>query len=179
MTVTKEVGSTKAVFKIHINGPINAVWAELIKTGEPQASFFNNVLHTSGGVQPGSVMQMRTKNGRYVGVVGKILEIDPPRRYSHTMRFTHLDDPECVIVYELAEKDGGTEFTLTVENMTEGTKSAKSMAQGGPMICSTMKAVIEKGGAPLMTRVLFGVFGALAPVTTPAKCKVENWPLEG
>lgn len=177
MTVTKDIAAKKAVFRVQINGPIEAVWAELTKTGSPQPAIFNNVMHTSGGVEPGSVIQMRSKNGKYVGIVGRILEVDPPRRFSHTLRFTHLDDPECTVIYELAEKDGGTEFTLTVENMPENTKTAKSMAQGGPMICSTLKSVIETGDAPLMTRVLFGAFAALAPVTTPAKCKAENWPM--
>jgi len=178
MTVTRDIGQNKAVFRIRIDGPIDAVWAELTKTGSPQPAIFNNVMHTSGEIGPGTTMQMRTKDGKYVGMVGEIIEVDPPRKFSHTLRFTHLDDPACTVVYELEEKDGGTEFTLTVENMPEGTKTAKSMAQGGPMICSTLKAVIEKGRAPLMTRVLFGAVGALAPVMTPAKCKTEHWPLK-
>ena len=177
MSVTTETGAGTCVFRVQIDGPIDAVWKELTKTGEVQPAIFNNVMHTSGGVAPGSVIQMRSKDGKYVGIVGTILEVNPPHRFSHTLRFTHLDDPECVVVYDLAEKDGGTEFTLTIERMPEGTKTAKSMAQGGPMICSTLKAVIEKGSAPLMIRVLFGAFAVLAPVTTPSKCKAENWPM--
>jgi uncharacterized protein YndB with AHSA1/START domain len=177
MSVSTEQSSGRCVFRVQINGPIDAVWRELTKTGEVQPAIFNNVMHTSGGVQPGSLMQMRSKDGKYVGMVGTILEVTPPHRFSHTLRFTHLDDPECVVVYELREKDGGTEFTLTVEKMPEGTKTGKSMMQGGPMICSTLKAVIEQGGPPLMTRVLFAAFGALAPITTPSKCKAEHWPL--
>lgn len=169
----------RAVFRIEIDGTIDAVWRELTKTGEPQAAIFNSVMHTSGGVAPGSTIQMRTKDGRYVAMVGKILEVDPPRRFSHTIRFTQHDDPECTVVYELAELPGGrTRFTLTVENMPEGTKTASGMKQGGPMICATLKAVVERGQAPLMTRVMFAVFGLLGPLMTPARCKADRWPLQ-
>jgi hypothetical protein len=43
-------------------------------------------MHTSAGVAPGSAIQMRSKNGRYVGMVGEILEVDPPRLFRHTLR---------------------------------------------------------------------------------------------
>lgn len=177
MSVDKNVTDDRAVFRVHINGPRQAVWDEMTKSGEPQAAIFHNVMHTSGGVAPGSTIQMRSKNGKYVGMVGEILEVDPPRRFAHTLKFTHLDEPETVVVYELEEKDGGTEFTLTVEKLDLSTKTGKSMVQGGPMICGVLKSVIENGNAPLMNRVLFGTLGALAPVMTPAKCKAEHWPL--
>lgn len=178
MSVEKTVESEKAVFRIFINGPRQAVWDELTKSGEPQAAIFHNVMHTSGGVAPGSTIQMRSKNGKFVGMVGEILEVDPPRKFAHTLRFTQLDEPETIVVYELDEKDGGTQFTLTVEKLVADNKTGKYMIQGGPMICSVLKSVIENGNAPLGNRVLFGVLGALAPVMTPKKCRAEHWPLE-
>lgn len=177
MSVDKNVTDDKAVFRVHINGPRQAVWDEMTKSGEPQAAIFHNVMHTSAGVAPGSTIQMRSKNGKYVGMVGEILEVDPPRRFAHTLKFTHLEEPETVVIYELEEKDGGTEFILTVEKLDQSTKTGKSMVQGGPMICGVLKSVIENGNAPLMNRVLFGALGALAPVMTPAKCRAEHWPL--
>lgn len=177
MGVDKTVTSDKAIFRVFINGPRQAVWDELTKAGEPQAAIFHNVMHTSSGITPGSTIQMRSKDGRYVGMVGEILEVDPPRLFKHTLKFTHLDEPDTVVIYELNEKDGGTEFTLTVEQLDQTNKTGKSMLQGGPMICGVLKSVIENGNAPLMNRVLFGLLGTLAPVMTPAKCKAEHWPL--
>ena len=178
MSVEKTVEGEKAVFRVFIDGPRQAVWDELTKPGEPQAAIFHNVMHTSGGVAPGSVIQMRSKNGKYVGMVGEILEVDPPRKFAHTLRFTQLDEPETVVVYELDEKEGGTQFTLTVEKLVADNKTGKYMIQGGPMICSVLKSVIENGNAPFGNRILFGVLGALAPVMTPKRCKAEHWPLE-
>ncbi len=178
MSVEKQVSDGRAVFKIHIEAPRETVFAEMTKSGEPQAAIFHNVMHTAGGVAPGSTIQMRSKNGKYVGMVGEILEVDPPRLFKHTLRFTHIDEPETIVTYELSEKDGGTDFTLTVDKLVATNKTGKSMLQGGGMICSVLKSVVENGKAPLMNRVLFGTLGALAPMMTPAKCKAENWPLE-
>jgi len=178
MSVEKTVTQGRAVYKVHIAGSREAVWAEMVKSGEPQAAIFHNVMHTSDGVAPGSAIQMRSKNGKLVGIVGEILEVDPPRLFKHTLKFTHIDEPETVVIYELIEADGGTDFTLTVDKLDENSKTGKSMLQGGPMICGVLKAVIEDGKAPLINRVLFGVLGVVAPLMTPAKCKAENWPLD-
>lgn len=178
MSVEQTVTAGRAVYRVHIAGPREAVWAEMTKAGEPQAAIFHNVMHTSGGVVPGSTIQMRSKNGRLVGMVGEILEVDPPRLFKHTLRFTHIDEPETIVTYELSEADGGTEFTLTVDKLDETNKTGKSMLQGGPMICGVLKSVIENGKAPLMNRVLFGTLGVVAPLMTPARCKAEHWPLD-
>lgn len=166
----------KAVFKVHIRGSIEAVWRELTKTDDVQKAMFNCRMHTTG-LKPGGKMQMRTPNGKYTAVVGEILEFDPPRRFSHTMRFTQYDDPPATVTYVLVEKDDGVEFTLTVTNITPGTKSARSMAQGGRMIVNTLKAIVETGTPPLGIRLLYVLFKLMAPMT-PKKCLSRNWPMQ-
>jgi hypothetical protein len=84
----------RAVFKIFIRGTIDAVWHEITKTDSAQQCFFNMCLHTPG-LRIGAPIQMRTRTNKYVGVVGRVLEFDPPKRYAHTFRFTYLNDPEC------------------------------------------------------------------------------------
>ena len=102
--------SNRAVFNIHIRGTIDAVWREITKTDEIQKCMFNSRLEASTlGV--GGKMRMVSASGKYAGVVGEIIEWDPPRRYAHTFRFTNYDDPECVVRYELEEGDGGVDFT--------------------------------------------------------------------
>jgi uncharacterized protein YndB with AHSA1/START domain len=110
----------KAVFKVLIHGPIQTVWREITKTDEAQGCMFNMQLHTDG-LRPGGKIRMRTKSGKYTGVVGEVLEFDPPRRYAHTFRFTNFDDPPCKVIYELREVPEGTEFTLILEDMPAGT----------------------------------------------------------
>ena len=168
----------RAVFQIHINGAIEDVWRQITKTDEPQECFFNMYMDTPGGVLGvGKPIMMRTKSRRYTGAIGKVLEFDPPHRYAHTFRFTHLDDPESTVIYELTEKDDGVDFKLILEDLPKGTKTAKQMKQGGTMILNTLKAMVEDGRPSFATRSLFAFFRAIE-FTSPASTKSEHWPLE-
>jgi hypothetical protein len=166
----------RAVFKIFIKGSIDAVWREITKTDSAQQCFFNMCLHTPG-LKIGAPIQMRTRSNRYVGVIGKVLEFDPPRRYAHTFRFTNLDDPECQVIYELKEVPGGVEFMMILEEMPAGTKTAKQMTQGGTMIINTLKAIVENGRPSFGTRCLFAIIRLTEPFS-PKRCRAEHWPLE-
>jgi uncharacterized protein YndB with AHSA1/START domain len=166
----------RAVFKVFIRGTVDAVWREITKTDEAQACMFNMRLHTPG-LRPGAPIRMRTKNGKYTGAVGDVLEFDPPHKYSHTFKFTSYDDPPCKVTYELKPVAGGVEFTMTLDDLPKGTKSTKQMVQGGQMIVNTLKAVVETGKPPLGTRMLYGMFAVLEPVMSPKSTRSENWPM--
>ena len=167
----------KAVFRIVIDGTMEAVFRELTKTGEPQGAIFNAVLTLD---QPGLVrgrrMQMRTGSGRHAIVVGEVVEHEASTRFAHTHRFTQYEDPFCTVVYDLRKVDGGVEVTLTVENIPAGTGTEKEMMKGGDFILRTLKAIVETGRPPLGTRLMYAMFGALEFVL-PARTKSENWPL--
>jgi uncharacterized protein YndB with AHSA1/START domain len=169
--------SVREVFKVFIRGSIEAVWREITKTDEVQACMFNMRLHTPG-LRPGAPMQMRTKNGKYTGVVGEVLEYDPPHRYAHTFRFTNYDDPPCKVIYELKEVAGGVEFTMILEDVPSGTKTAKQMLSGGKMIVNTLKSVVETGRPSAGIRFLYGLFAILEPLVSAKRTRAENWPLE-
>ena len=152
------------------------MWREITKTDEPQKAFFNARMHRLG-LGPGSPIQMRSPDGKFTSVVGEILEVDAPRKLSHTLKFTAYDDPWCRVTYELRETADGVEFTLTSEDVLPATKTARDMARGGDFIVNTLKAIVENGQPPLGTRLLYVLFSLLGPLT-PKKCRSENWPLE-
>lgn len=168
----------RLVSKVVIRGRIEDVWREITKTDEPQLAIFGAQMHrlTLG---PGSPIRMRTPDGKYTSVVGEILEVDPPRRFSHTMKFTSYDDPYCKVTYDLREVPGGVEFTLTSEGIPANTKTESAMRRGGDFIVATLKAVVETGRPPLGTRLIYAVLGLLTPIITPARSRSEHWPLEG
>jgi uncharacterized protein YndB with AHSA1/START domain len=167
----------KAVFRIVIAGSQEAIFRELTKTDSPQGAVFNSML-TTKGLAPGNRMQMRTKSGKYAVVDGQVVEYDPPRRFSHTHRFTQHDDPVCRVIYDLKPVTGGVEVTLTVEDIPMGTKTANEMQRGGMFILKNLKAIVENGQPPFGTRAMYWAFGAMEFVL-PARSKSENWPLEG
>ena len=170
----------KAVFRIVINGSMEAVYRELTKTGEPQGAVFNSMLTLGGagtGLVRGRRMQMRTVSGKYAVVRGEVMEVDPPRRFVHTHQFTAHGDPFCTVVYDLKKVEGGVEVTLTVDNIPAGTKTENEMMKGGDFILKNLKAIVETGRPPFGTRLMYAMFGALEFVL-PAKSKSENWPLD-
>jgi uncharacterized protein YndB with AHSA1/START domain len=162
-------------FRIVIQGSIEDVWREITRTDAPIACFFNSRMDAPR-LAKGSKLAMRTPDGKYTGVVGEILEFDPPRRFAHTFRFTNYDDPPCKVTYELEKVAGGVEFTLTIDDLKPGTKTEKGMLQGAKLILNTLKAVIETGRPSLGTRMLFGLFRLMGPLT-PKRCRSENWPV--
>lgn len=166
----------KLVSRILIQGRIEDVWREITKTDEPQQAFFNSRMHVIG-LRAGSPIRMRSPDGKYTAVVGEILEVDPPRRFSHTMKFTAYDDPYCKVTYDLREVEGGVEFTLTSEDVPVDTKTAKDMARGGDFIVKTLKAIVETGRPSLGTRLLYVLFKLLG-FLNPKSTLSENWPLE-
>ena len=167
--------SRKAVFRIVIDGSIDAIFRELTKTDSPQGAVFNSMLTTKGLV-PGNRMQMRTVSGGHTIVEGQVVEHDPPRRFAHTHRFTQFNDPVCRVVYDLKPVAGGVEVTLTVEDIPPSTKTEMEMQRGGMFILKNLKAIVETGRPPLATRLMYGAFGALEFVL-PKKTRTEHWPL--
>jgi uncharacterized protein YndB with AHSA1/START domain len=165
----------RAVYKIFIKGTIAAVWREITKTEELQKALFNMRLETNG-LKPGGKMRMLTASGKYAGVVGDVLEFDPPRRYVHTFRFTRFDDPPCKVIHELREVEGGVEYMQTIEDLVVGTKTAKQMKQGWSLIASALKGIVETGRPPFGVRMLYVLFKILEPLS-PKKTRAENWPL--
>jgi uncharacterized protein YndB with AHSA1/START domain len=166
-----------AVFKIFINADPQRVWHELTKTNEAQGAVFNAWLHTTG-LAPGAPLQMRTGTGQHVIVDGSVVELDPPRIFAHTHRFTQYDDPVCTVRYELKPVGQGVEVTLTVIGLPEGSKTAKSMASGGTTILNALKAIAETGRPPLGLRLMYWMFDRMEFVL-PARTKSEHWPLKG
>ncbi len=164
-----------AVFRVFIEGTMDQVWRELTKTDEVQQAMFNSRMHTPG-LEPGAPLHMRSPDGKFTAVVGRVIELDHPVKFSHTFRFTAYDDPECTVVYELQQKPGGVDFTLTVEDLPVGTRSGKQMASGGRFITKTLKSIVETGRPTMGARMLFVLFKLLAPLN-PKRTRTEQWPL--
>ncbi len=167
---------TTQVTQVMIDAPIQQVWNTLTAEDKVLPFFFGTVMHTTK-FGPGAPIRMRTPDGKYTGVVGEVLECKPPHLYSMTFKFTNFDDPLCKVTHELKEVDGGTEYTLTSEEVPAGTKTEKQMAQGAKIITSTLKKVVETGKPTLMASFIM-VMGKLTSFTSPKICLSENWPLD-
>jgi len=164
----------KLVSKVRIRATAERVWRELTKTDEPQAAVFNAWLHAQA-MLPGATIQMRTIDGRNVLVIGRIVEFDPPRRFAHTFRFTQYDDPECIVIYDIATVGNDVDVTLTVDKVPVNTKTAKDMVGGAKLILESLKSVAETGRPKLGTRFMYAVFARLG-FMLPKRTRAEHWP---
>jgi len=170
-------GSGKQVYRVTIAAPIETVWNTLVKTDAVLPFFFGSVCETKAGLKPGARMRMVTPNRKIAAVVGEVLEFSPPHRYSHTMAFTqYTGEQPATVTYELKEVPGGTEFSLITTNVVAGTKTSKSMAQGGPFIVDNLKKLVETG-KPAFSGAMVMALNPLMGLMTPKICRIENWPL--
>lgn len=167
----------EAVFRIHIEAPLERVWRELTKVDEAQGAVFNAWLHTTV-LGEGAPLQMRTGSGNNVIVDGRVLVHKPYSHFAHTHRFTQYDDPACEVHYLLKEKDGGVELTLRVVGLPAGTATARSMQSGGDFILKHLKRLAEGKGLPFGTKLMYGLMGALE-FMLPKRCRSAHWPLGG
>lgn len=167
----------KTYNRVVIRAPVHKVWAELTREDTVLPFFFNSTCKTPDGLKVGAPVRMVSKNGKHAAVVGDVLEFDPPYRYAHTFKFTSLEDPPCIIRYELKEVDGGTEFTLISERVPAGSKSENYMRSGGVFITNNLKAFVETGKASAGGRFALFMMG-LTAFMTPSSCKIENWPFD-
>jgi uncharacterized protein YndB with AHSA1/START domain len=176
-TKAKAAVAARQVYKVVINAPVEVVWNTLVKTDEVLPFFFGSVCETKDGLKPGRKMRMVTPDRKFAAVVGEVLEFSPPHRYSHTMAFTqYVGEAPATVTYELKEVPGGTEFSLITTNVPVGTKTEKSMAQGGSFIVQNLKSLVETG-KPAFSGKMVMMLNPLMGMMTPKVCKVENWPL--
>ena len=121
-------------------------------------------------------MRMRHPNGKIAMVVGEVLEFQPPHRYAHTFQMTNLEDPPCVVTYELVEKDGGTEFSLIISDAIEGSKLHKEMIGAQGFTSKNLKAMAETG-KPAFSGRMVGLLGPVIGMLAKKRQRIENWPL--
>ena len=166
----------KSVSRTFIEAPIETVWSTLVATDTPLPFFFGAICETKDGLKPGEKMRMVNPNGKVAMVVGEVLAFEPPHRYAHTFQMTNIDEPPCVVIYELEEKDGGTEFSLIITEAVEGSKLHKEMLGAQGFIANNLKSLVERGKPAFsgrMVGLLLPVLGMLAK----KQQRIENWPL--
>lgn len=175
----KATSEHRQVYQVLIKAPIETVWNTLVKTDEVLPFFFGAVCEAEDGtLAPGHRMRMVTPNRKYASVVGEVTEFSPPHRYAHTFKFTQWDDEYCTVTYDLKETAKGTEFSLITTGVPAGTKTEKSMAQGGTFITQNLKSLAETGKPAFSGRLVIWL-GPIMALMTPSACRTESWPLVG
>jgi uncharacterized protein YndB with AHSA1/START domain len=166
----------KSIHRTFINASIETVWSTLVATDTPLPFFFGAVCDTRDGLKPREKMRMVHPNGKIAMVVGEVLTFDPPHRYAHTFQMTNIDEPPCVVTYELEAKDGGTQFSLIITEAVAGSKLHKEMVSAQGYIASNLKALAETG-KPAFTGRMVTLMAPVIALLSKKKQRIENWPL--
>jgi uncharacterized protein YndB with AHSA1/START domain len=88
--------------------------------------------------------------------VGRIVEIDEPRRLVLTWRNEHFPELRAEgftrVVYEIETVEDCVKLTLTQEVDVENSKIVEAMSQGWPAVFASLKSLLETGEPLQFTR---------------------------
>lgn len=140
------------VYTIYIAAPPERVWSAL--TDHRLTRDYWGHENRSDWKQGSRWEMVRNGNGA-VDVVGKVIEIDPPRRLVVSWvdpQFESEPGRTSRVTYELAENAGDTRLTVLHSELPN--ESVREAISGGwPMVLSSMKSLLEKGnGLASVTR---------------------------
>ena len=155
------------VVSIHIGVPRQRVWDEITKTGRVQRALYNTVLETE--LRPGARLRYYSPDRKRVFIVGEVVEVDPPRKFSHTYMFTTRVEPKTLVTWELQEEKGGCRVTITHSGYTTAHKAPEKVKAGWTEILGILKHELETGDIPGKTKLMYTVmnwFLFMMPKTT-------------
>jgi uncharacterized protein YndB with AHSA1/START domain len=155
---------------ITIAAPIETVWAEITKIGARQRAQLDSVLDTT--FQPGDPLYYRSDDGSRVFMVGRVVECEPPRTFSHTQILTMRNDPLTVVTWNLESVAEGTRVTLINSGWPADAKMDKVDATWKGIL-ESLKTVVETGDVSGKQKVALFFMRNLM-FLMPAKTKAEN-----
>lgn len=158
---------------ITIAAPIGAVWAELTKLGPRQRAMMDTILDST--LEVGAPLYYKSPDGKRVFIVGRVVEIDPPKRLSHTQRLTTRDDPFTLVTWELEEVADGTGVTLLHSGWPEDTPKLDQVDATWATILPELKRVIETGDISPTLKTRYALMRAFMWLM-PARTRTENVP---
>ena len=165
------------VLSVDIMVPRQKVWDEITKLGRVQRALMNTLLETA--LAPGAKLRYYSPDKKRVFIVGKVVEVRPPQKFSHTYMFTTRPETPSLVTWDLQEIPGGCRVTLTHSGWTDQAKTHKSVVGGWRQILDVLKVELETGDIPFKTKLLYGMMGAfmfmMPKTTTVAEIEKAGW----
>ena len=99
--------------------------------------------------KPGSAWQhVRANEQRTVELVGKVVEVTPPKRLVMTWaNASQAADPASYsrVSFDVVEYEDMVRLTVTHDELEAGSGMARGIAQGWPIVLSSLKSLLETG----------------------------------
>lgn len=158
---------------IVIAAPIEAVWAELTRLDGKQRAMMDTVLESTLAV--GAPLYYKSADGRRVFIVGRVVEVDPPKRLAHTQRLLMRDDPWTLVTWELEEVEAGTRVTLRHTGWPADTRKLDQVDRTWASILPELKRLVERGDISTGLKVRYAFMRAFM-WALPARTRAGNVP---
>ncbi len=134
------------VYTIYIAAEAERVWNGLIDRDLTKAYWGHDNV---SDWKPGSRWEhVRSDGSGKVDIVGKVLEIDPPRRLVTSWASPEDEqNPDKVsrVVYELEGLGASTRLTVTHSELEAGSGMETGIKAGWPAVLSNLKSLLEAG----------------------------------
>ncbi|MGH3480107.1 MAG: SRPBCC domain-containing protein [Nocardioidaceae bacterium] len=131
------------VHSILVRASIDEVWSEITRVRGRQRAMLDAVLDTT--FQPGDPLYYRSADGRRVLIVGRVVAVEAPRRFSHTQQLLVRDDPPTLVTWELDEVEGGTRVTLRHSGWPADTDDLDKVDATWAVVLPELKKLVETG----------------------------------
>lgn len=144
---------------IDIRAPVERVWKEITKTGSIQRPLYNTILDTD--LKPGSPVKYYSPDRKRIFVIGRVIDVDPPKMLRHTYMFTSKDEPPTLVTWNLEPFDDGCRVTVTHTGWTEEHKAPEKSAGGWREILGLLKHEVETGEIPVKMRITYALMNRM------------------
>ena len=99
--------------------------------------------------QPGSAWEhIRANDERTVELVGKVIEVDPPKRLVISWaNASQAADPASYsrVSFDIVEYDDMVRLTVTHDDLIADSGMARGVSKGWPIVLSSLKSFVETG----------------------------------
>ena len=145
--MTERLSDITTESSVFIDGPIEKVWAALT-TPELIKQWFFGVDTEADWRVGGELVHRGEYQGKPYVDRGTILEFEPPRRMVHTHWSDVSGRPDTPdnyqrVAWDLAERDGGTELTITERNLPSD-EAAETSEQAWKAALGSLKELLER-----------------------------------
>lgn len=126
---------------VFIGKPASEVWAALTTKATVDRYYLAPLLDLE--LKKGG----RIAYGREAAMIeGTITELDAPRKFSHTFRFTGVSPAETLVTYEIEPVgDAMCVLSLTHSGFQSKSQAFEDVTGGWPVILSSLKTLMETG----------------------------------
>ena len=161
--------------RIDVRASAEEVWAEITKLGAVQRAMMDTVLATT--LEPGAPLRYTSRDGKRTFIVGRIIEVDPPRRLVHSFVLTTRSDPPTLVTWTLDSLGPrSVRVTVTHTGYPEATPKLGDVDRTWAGILAQLKRVLEAGDVSPGTRAQYLLMRAFM-WAMPAKTKTESVPV--